>query len=115
MKSLAKMSVLMAGALLVFTGASASASALDVKVPFAFVVNGKTLPAGQYRVETEGSMVLIHGEKGTRGGAVVQTMPAIGPDPAGKVPALTFSRHENQLRLTGVWQSDSDGLTVIGR
>lgn len=115
MKSLMKMSVLMAGAFLVCTGANAFASELDVKVPFAFVVNGKALPAGQYRVETEGTTMIIHGERGTHGGAVALTMTATGHDPAGAVPVLTFSRHENELRLTSVWQSTGDGQTLIAR
>jgi hypothetical protein len=115
MRSLMKMSMLMAGAFVVSTGANAFASELDVKVPFPFVVNGTALPAGQYRVETEGTMVVIHGERGTHGGAVALTMTATGHDPAGTVPVLTFSRHENEVRLTGVWQSPSDGQTLIHR
>jgi hypothetical protein len=114
MKSLIKTSLLVAG-FLAFSGGTLFAGELEVKIPFAFVINGKTLPAGQYRVETDGAMVAIRGEKGTRGSAVAQTMTAIGHDPAGAVPALTFSRSENQVRLTGVWQSNSDGQAVIGR
>ena len=50
-------------AALLCAGASvARAESLDVKIPFPFVVHGQTLPAGDYRVEIEGPVVLLRGE-----------------------------------------------------
>ena len=58
--------------------ASALATELDVKVPFAFNAGGSTLPAGSYRVtEASSGYILIRGEKGSAfvpKGAVVLDM-----------------------------------------
>jgi len=40
------------------------------------------------------------------------TTPAAGKDPAGSAPALTFSRDENQYRLSSVWQSETEGSVI---
>ena len=57
----------------------------------------------------------MHGENGNRAGTFMLTMPADGRDPAGSAPALTFTRHENELRLTTVWESDTEGASVMGQ
>ena len=118
MRSVTKKSALLAAAFLVFTAGSASAGAtVDVKVPFAFVVNGQTLPAGQYRVESDSqdpSVVYIRGEHGTNASALMLTRPADGHDPSGDTPSLTFTRHEQELRLTDIWQSGSQGREILG-
>ena len=51
---------------------SIPAQAAEVKydVPFGFLVNGKALPAGNYQLSTNGSVVLV---RGAREGAVVVT------------------------------------------
>jgi hypothetical protein len=105
--------------LLVAGTASASASAvLEVKIPFPFVVRGQSFPAGHYTVQREdmtSSVLLIHGDRGnkTTASTFVATMPAAGQDPAGHVPALLFTRVENQYRLSGVWESGSEGQTIV--
>jgi hypothetical protein len=85
---------------------------MEIKVPFPFLVNGKTLPAGEYRVDSEGGVVLFRGEKGTSATAFVVTTPAGGHDPVGDQPALSFTRYETQYRLADIWQSRSTGLEV---
>lgn len=45
----------------------------------------------------------------------VITVPDGGRDPAGSVPALTFTRDENHYRLSAVWASGSQGWSVIDR
>jgi hypothetical protein len=112
--------VLLAGAFLLFAGATANASegfAFEVKVPFPFVVTGQTFPAGQYRVEeqADGSVLLLRGEKGNHVVTFLTTTPAIRPEPAGTKPALTFTRGEKQYRLSSVWESGSDGWSITGR
>lgn len=119
MKSIVRKSVMLAGACLLFAGANANASegyAFEVKVPFPFVVTGQTFPAGQYMVEeqAEGSVLLLRGEKGNHAATFVMTTPASRQDPAGTKPALTFTRSENQYRLSSVWESGSQGWSVIG-
>ena len=118
MKSVIRKSVLLAGAFLVFTVASANASwnVMEVKVPFPFVVNGRTLPAGQYMVEQEdGTAVLIRGERGNHAAAFVMTIAAGDYDPSAMKPTLTFTRDENHYRLTSLQESPSEGWTAISR
>ena len=91
---------------------SARASTLDVKVPFPFVVQGKTMPAGQYQVTEEEGLIRLRGEKGTHAVDTVLTIPASGSDPAGTQPVLMFKRHENQYRLTGIWESEMQGREI---
>ena len=66
MWSMTKKAVLFAAGLVMLAGGTASAAPVDVKVPFPFIVQGKTMPAGQYRVERDSddpSVWLIEGEK----------------------------------------------------
>ena len=108
-----KASVPLAAALIVLSAGAASAQdQLTVKVPFAFEVRGKTLPAGQYSVEQQGAVLIIRGEHGTRGNVAVIATPAGGQDPSGDTPVLTFVRHENDYRLAGVWESKDRGEIV---
>ena len=54
MRSVLRRSMVLAVAFLGLAGATANAAVtdtLEVKIPFAFVVNGQNFPAGQYRVE----------------------------------------------------------------
>ena len=121
MRSILTKSVILAGVFLLFAGANANAALLDVlevKVPFPFVVNGQSFPAGRYSVERDdltSSVLLLRGENGNHAAAFVSTVPAGGQDPAGRVPVLTFKRYENQYRLSNVWESGSQGWSVIGR
>jgi hypothetical protein len=103
---------LIAGAVVVSAAGAARADTLDVKVPFPFIVHGQTLPAGDYRVETEGPVVLLRGEHGNKTSIIFTTMPAAGQDPAGDAPVLTFRKDETQYRLADIWESASKGGTV---
>jgi hypothetical protein len=96
-------------ACMVLATGSARASTVEVKVPFPFVVRGQTLPAGRYSVNDDGGVVQIRGEKGNHAIVYFLTIPADGHDPAGNTPALTFRRDEHQYRLTGIWESASQG------
>ena len=121
MRSMMRKSAAFAGACLLVAGATANvaaASVAEVKVPFSFVVNGRTLPAGQYMIERDelsSSVLLIRGEKNNHTATFVWTIPAGGQDPAGTVPALIFKRHEKEYRLSSVWESGSEGWSVTGR
>ena len=112
---------LAAGALLLCVTGAAQASpsaVLEANVPFAFVVNGRTLPAGKYIVERDPgsySVILIRGEHKNHALALADTRPDGASDPAGSRPALTFKRDGNQYRLTGIWQSQNDGWDVMSR
>ena len=115
MWSMTKKAVLFAAGLVMLAGGTASAAPVDVKVPFPFIVQGKTMPAGQYRVESDSddpSVWLIEGEKGTHAGTFVLTRVASGHDPAGDEPALTFDKNEDQYQLVGIWESRAHGQEV---
>jgi nicotinate-nucleotide pyrophosphorylase len=89
MSSILKKSAVFAAAFLVCSSVAAHAGTVEVKVAFPFVVQGQTMPAGQYLVESEGSSaVLIRGEKGN---------------------------HETGYRLSGIWESGTDGRTIARR
>jgi hypothetical protein len=112
MKSIIKRAGLLAAAFVMCIGGSAQAATIELKVPFPFLVHGKTLPAGEYRVENKGAIVLFRGEKGNSAIVFVVTTPAGGHDPAGDKPALSFTRDEKQYRLAGIWESASQGFEV---
>lgn len=117
MWSMTKKAVLFAAGLVMLAGGTASAAPVDVKVPFPFIVQGKTMPAGLYRVESDtddSSVWLIEGEKGTHAGTFVLTRVASGHDPAGDEPALTFDKNEDQYQLVGIWESKAQGQEVTG-
>jgi hypothetical protein len=121
MRSLFGKSMLIASALVLLGSVAARADGFDavkVKVPFPFVVHGRTLPAGEYRIERmemEPSVLFIESTKNVNQAAFVTTMPASGHDPQKDRPVVTFTRHENQYVLKNVWESDTEGQTVIGK
>ena len=97
MSSIMKRAGLLAAAFLV-VASSARADVVEVRVPFSFVVHGQTLPAGEYRIEREGSAMLLRGEKGNNAGVFFSMIPAPGQDPAGERPALLFAPFEKQRK-----------------
>jgi hypothetical protein len=107
-----------AGAFILAVAGSAHASTtrvMEVNVPFPFLVNGREFPAGQYKVEEEDfgpSVLLIRGIHNDKA-AFVATAPVSSSGPGQS--ALQFERHENQYRLTSVWESASEGQSVIQR
>ena len=119
MLRLIKRTAIVAGVFLgLFATPSWAMDTLDVKIPFPFVVHGRTLPSGEYSIQpvSIGSAVLlIRGQKGTKEGVMVLTTPASGHDPAGDKPSLTFKRYENQYRLATIWDSPASGVAVIGK
>jgi hypothetical protein len=120
MRSILGKSVILAALFLLLAGANASAAlveVLDVKIPFPFVANGQSFPAGRYEIEREdltSAVLLIRGETGTHS-TFVPIVSDGGQDPAGSAPVLTFDRYENQFRLSSVWESDRQGWSVVGR
>lgn len=115
--TLTKSLIGMLAAVLLSAGAASAADVLEAKVPFPFVVNGHTFPAGQYTIERAGSspsVFVIRGENGkTATAAFVATRPAGHHAPASDMPALQFKKTENQYKLSAVWESSTDGQAVI--
>jgi hypothetical protein len=110
---------LVAGAVLLL-GSATPARANEVcriTVPFAFVVNGQTLPSGEYDVRTDDldPGILTIAERGHgRAYALVSTVPDDRPAP-GRAPALTFVRSGSEYRLATVWEGAAYGREVIVR
>jgi hypothetical protein len=121
MHSILRTPLLLAGAVLLLDGAAARAADfqnMTVKVPFPFVVRDKTLPAGQYllqRDESNTSLLLIRNETGHHVGSFVLTNVAAGRDPEGDKACLAFTRQGDTYRLSNVWESSDDGISVIGK
>ena len=103
-------------AVLLTAGVASAADVLQAKVPFPFEVNGHSFPAGQYTIERSGtspSVFVIRGEDGkTARAAFVATRPAGNHAPA-DMPALQFKKSENEYKLSAVWESRSEGQTVV--
>jgi hypothetical protein len=117
MFSLMKKATLLGVGFLVAAAGTAWAEVVEVKVPFAFVVNGETLPAGAYRLQREASspsVVLIRGQHGTKARMFVLTVPAVGHNPAGDTAALIFTPDETDHRLIAVWESGNAGHEIPG-
>ena len=104
------------GALLAVLGAgSARAAYVEAKVPFDFVVHGKTMPAGDYILEhddNQPSVLVIRGKDGAHTAAIVLTEPAATRDPAGEKPSLRFMREGSQYYLEDVWRSGREGWEI---
>ena len=121
MRSMLRIALVGATALVVTAVGTARADATEVaqaKVPFAFVVNGRTLPAGTYTVErdeTQSSTLLMLRNGKNQQGTFVSTTPDCGRDPAGSRPTLSFRREGNQYRLTGIWETQGEGWDVVSR
>jgi len=103
-------------AFLVLVAQTAQATTIEARVPFPFLVQGQTLPAGRYLVTDDGTgVVRIAGERGTRASLFAMTIPASGHDPAGNKPSLTFTRSETVYRLSSIWESGTAGRAIAAK
>ena len=76
-------------------------------IPFAFQINSQQLPAGKYRLETEGSDLLW--VKGTSGSGVMMVMKDHLNKPASK-GAVVFHHYGNQYFLREVRSPGTDAV-----
>jgi hypothetical protein len=107
-----KSSVLVTMILMLIAGSARAANQqMYVKVPFSFLVDGQSMPAGRYTLTNLASgYVSIH-ELGADPAAIITSTVAIGSqNPAGDVPALVFLPYENSYMLIQVWLSREYGL-----
>jgi hypothetical protein len=97
-----------------------TARAEDVEratVPFSFVVNGRTLPAGQYMVRVDDdnpAVVRLDSTTNRNAHAMVLTNPEYREGRSGG-PKLTFIREGKTLQLQTVWESGDYGREVVVR
>jgi len=84
------------------------------RIPFSFVVNGKTLPAGEYSVRQPNSginesFVRIQGTV-QKVGALVMSTPTMESSSARPGTArLVFHRYGDQYFLSQIWTADDRG------
>lgn len=108
------------GALMVaFTATAASADEVGrVKVPFPFMVNGVSLPAGEYDVRTADispAIVIIESRDNPRERAMFNTVVDTDHERDGQPPSLTFVKHEGQYELSVIREGGESGREVIVR
>ncbi|HVQ16252.1 MAG TPA: hypothetical protein VMS40_21770 [Vicinamibacterales bacterium] len=104
----------MLGAAFLLAAGTARAASLEVNVPFPFIVNHETFPAGRYQLEQDvlaGPSVMIIRGMHTPQVAIVATHEAAGHGPS--KPALQFEHRENQYRLENIWESPTEGQSII--
>ena len=83
----------------------------EVKVPFAFTVNGKELPAGTYSVrrdDSQNSALLIQGARESV--YILATPVADGSAPQDS--SLVFKKDGDRYQLTEIWGEDGEGVRV---
>ena len=104
----------MLGAAFLLASGTARAGNLEVNVPFSFIVNHETFPAGRYQIEQDslaGPTVWTIRGMNTSQAAIIVTHEAGGQGPS--KPALQFEHRENQYRLSNIWESPTEGQTII--
>ena len=88
-----------------------AANVVKVDVPFSFMVNGKTLPAGQYQIEPAGNNLSKLAIRGT-GGAILAKVVERLADTGVKEPKVVFDKVEGKYFLSEVHFPGSDGYLV---
>ena len=116
MGAMKKSSVFVAVILGCFVSSARAQETVTAKVPFAFVVGHQEFPAGQYDVRSTENALELLSIRGVdnRAAAFAFTLPTVGHDPIGDRPALVFTRHENEYRLSQIWESSTVGHEVPG-
>ena len=80
--------------------AFAAIDSITATVPFAFVVNGRTMPAGAYEVETSESGAILY-IRSSKNAVLVASNPASSAISTAK-PGLVFEKHGQAVYLVGV-------------
>ena len=99
----------MALALLVTTAASAQTIKVNANVPFDFIVNGATMPAGEYSVESLDSYgkVLVIGNLTSGAKSLVVATSCSALESADQTK-LIFRRYGNSYFLRQIWVAGND-------
>jgi hypothetical protein len=96
MKRITAIALFSTATLITLGSALAQAQTVEAKIPFAFVVQNRVLPAGTYRIKSVGANLI---EIGTGSKSILQTTTyayANGPESDGK---LVFSKYGDQYFL----------------
>jgi hypothetical protein len=87
----------------------------EVKVPFAFTVNGQEMPAGTYSVredEDQPHALLIQGSR-NKSAIFVLTAP-VDSVSTPQETSMVFAKDGDHYRLTQVWGEDGEGVSIVG-
>ena len=100
-------------AILLGAGARAQAGTplMDAVVPFPFVVNGHTMPAGKYTVERDdvaSSVLVLRGDGKHHPEVFIPTIQEETRPTARRQPTLTFERQGDHYRLAQVRDDESE-------
>src|SRR5215472_18644634 len=108
MKTLCKVTGMLALALLAATQTVRAQEPVLANIPFAFTVRDTALPAGEYRVDRvrDGSSVLLIRCTEGKPAIMVMTLPASSNGPQDKTK-LIFHRYGNRYFLAQVWSAGS--------
>lgn len=113
MRSALLKTVMLGAAVLLVSGTARAAEILEFNVPFPFVVNHATFPAGHYTIEegaVSGPSVLLIRSMSTPQATFVTTHDASGLGP--RHPTLEFEHRENQYVLKNIWENPKEGQSI---
>jgi hypothetical protein len=118
MKEFDMRAVMMSSAIAAMTLTAAVAQAApatreQVKVPFAFTVNGQEMPAGTYAVRHDDDQPYALLIQGSHESVYVMTAP-VSSSAAPQDISLVFAKDGDRYRLTQVWDEDGEGVSVVG-
>lgn len=86
-----------------------SAAQVTCRVPFSFIVNGKTMAPGRYLVETRDAALIV---SGTHSSAVVLANPALSRTESDKHAKLVFLKSGDRYDLIEVWTGTGNGRQI---
>jgi hypothetical protein len=88
---------------------TASAEEMTCRVPFDFIVSGKTLPAGRYNVTNHHGVLMVKSE---RDGAVLLGIPAGQRSDKSSGASLVFLKTGTRYDLSEIWSPSGEGRIV---
>ena len=90
--------------LVLLTPAFAQTGAIKANIPFDFTIAKQTLPAGEYKVAVEGTMLHVVQLDGTDSASVKYNLSAHNKDMSSR---LIFHRYGNRSFLSQAWIADA--------
>lgn len=88
-----------------------SAAELTCRIPFSFVANGATLPAGQYSIASNGPAMVVRGL--LKSAVVMTSLTDRRSDQIGR-SQVVFLKTGDRYTLIEIWTSDGLGREVPG-
>ena len=84
-----------------------SASQVNCRVPFSFILSGRTLPPGQYSISTHQGYMMLTGMQ-----SAAISLALTGKDTADGQARLVFLKTGERYDLIEVWSGDGSGLQI---